>query len=233
MSIFDSKRVLESEAMALPEEVESYASMTTHPYLEAIDDSFVEHALQLGITSGTALDVGTGPGQLPMKICKQCEAVTFYAIDMSDAMLLTGASEAFRDGLDRRVIFQRGDGKEIPFEDQSFDHVICNSVVHHLEDPLVMLNEIARVVKPGGGILIRDLARPSRFMMPFHIRYFGRYYKGLFRRLYRDSVRAALTAEELESLLRQSDIEGASVFRRGRTHIGIAREAGAGPSHEQ
>ena len=68
MSFLHLKRIPEKAAMALPEEVDAYASMTLHPYLEALDQSLLDHAVQLGITEGLVLDIGTGPGQIPLAL---------------------------------------------------------------------------------------------------------------------------------------------------------------------
>ena len=113
----------------------------------------------------------------------------------------------------------------MPFPEGSFDLVLCNSLLHHLPDPLALFNEISRVAKPGGAILLRDLRRPSRLEFPLHAGWFGRHYSGMMRQLYRDSLRAAYTRTELEDLLHRSRLAGARVFRSGRTHIGIEREA--------
>jgi ubiquinone/menaquinone biosynthesis C-methylase UbiE len=89
------------------------------------------------------------------------------------------------------------------------------------------LNEMARIVKPGGAVLIRDLARPAGPLYELHVRLFGRHYSGEMLRLYRASVRAAYTADELQSMLEASKLNDGRtrVFRRGRTHLGIERAA--------
>jgi len=120
--------------------------------------------------------------------------------------------------------------RRLPFDDASFDLVTCNSTLHHLADPLGLLNEMARVARPGGAVLLRDLARPSiAAAYPLLIRIFGRHYSGDMRRLYELSVRAAYTMDELRTLLASSGLnDGRSrAFRRGLTHLGIEREAGA------
>ena len=87
-----------------------------------------------------------------------------------------------------------------------------------------MLNEMVRVAKPEGVILVRDLRRPSRLTYPLHVCWHGRHYSGLMYQLFRDSVRAAYTGEELAELLHQSALHGARIFYRGRTHLGFIRD---------
>jgi ubiquinone/menaquinone biosynthesis C-methylase UbiE len=122
-----------------------------------------------------------------------------------------------------RLEFHLADGNRLDFPDASFDLVICNSVLHHFAEPQNLLAEIARVVKPRGAILLRDLRRPSRVKYPFHVRWHGRHYTGTMRKLYDDSVRAAYTAPELQRLLDASPLRGVRVFRHGSTHIGLER----------
>jgi hypothetical protein len=87
---------------------------------------------------------------------------------------------------------------------------------------------MARVAKPDGAILIRDLARPAFiFPYPLHVRIFGRHYEGEMRRLYEASVAAAYTPPELNQMLRNSRLNDGRtrVFMRGLTHAGIERAA--------
>ncbi len=48
----------------------------------------------------------------------------------------------------------------MPYGDSQFDLVVSNSLVHHLPNPLSFFQELKRVLKPNGGIFIRDLFRP-------------------------------------------------------------------------
>jgi len=86
---------------------------------------------------------------------------------------------------------------------------------------------MARICKPGGAVLIRDLMRPAAPLYELHCRLFGRHYEGEMLRLYRASVKAAYTADELQAMLSASKLnDGRSrVFKRGRTHLGIERAA--------
>ena len=146
-------------------------------------------------------------------------------MDLSEPMLQKARNAAEAAGVADRFDIRLGDAKSLPFSEQSFNLVLCNSLLHHLPAPLALLNEISRVSKPGGAILLRDLRRPSRLEFPFHAGWFGRHYSGVMRQLYRDSLLAAYTRTELEDLLQRSKLAGARVFRTGRTHIGLRRAA--------
>ena len=139
-------------------------------------------------------------------------------------------------GLADRVWFFPGDANRLCFPDGRFDLVLSNSLLHHLENPLAVLNEMARIAKPEGVVLLRDLRRPSRLAFPLHVRWHGRYYTGLMYKLYVDSVRAAYTGTELVELLRRSALADARIFYHERTHLGFVRggrPAGAQPRRSQ
>jgi ubiquinone/menaquinone biosynthesis C-methylase UbiE len=226
MSIFELQRVAEPEVMDDSAEVEAYSSAAAQSYLNAIDDTFVEHAVRLarGRERGRALDIGTGPGQIVLKLARQLTRWKFVGVDRSPNMIAQGlASLSTAAELAGRVQFYVADGNQLPFRDWTFDLVVCNSVLHHLAEPQKLLTEIARLAKPGGAILLRDLRRPSRFAYPFHVRRHGRHYHGLMYKLYCDSVRSAYTFEELQNLLDSSPMQRAKIFEHAKTHIGIER----------
>jgi ubiquinone/menaquinone biosynthesis C-methylase UbiE len=230
MSLFVLPRIPEPEAMDDPGEVKAYSWSAAQAYLDKIDDTFVEHAVGLlnGRERGRALDIGAGPGQIVLKLARRLTRWKFTGVDRSPNMIAEARAnlEAAGPAVAGRLDFQVADGNRLPFPDATFDFVICNSVLHHLEQPRHLLSEMSRLAKPSGAILLRDLRRPGRFAYPFHIRWHGRHYSGTMRKLYRDSVRAAYTVPELQLLLDASPLRGcAHVFEHESTHIGLERPA--------
>jgi ubiquinone/menaquinone biosynthesis C-methylase UbiE len=231
MDVFDLPRIPEPEAMDDSEQVEAYASATAHAYLEKIDDTFVEHAAGLtrDLERGRGLDIGTGPGQIVLKLARRLTLWKFIGADRAPRMIEQAtAALAASPELAGRVVFEVADGNRLPFEDASFDLVMCNSVLHHLAKPKNLLAEMARLAKPKGAILLRDLRRPSRLAYGLHVRWHGRHYSGAMRKLYRDSVRAAYTPLELQGLLEASPLRDANVFAYCSTHLGIERAFSCG-----
>ncbi len=229
MSWLDLPRVPEPETMDDTGEVEAYASAAAQAHLDSIDDTFVDHAVRLlgGRPTGRALDIGTGPGQIVLKLAERLPAWEFTGVDRSPNMIAAARRGLLeKPVLARRVTFQVADGNLLNFPDRNFDLVTCNSVLHHLAEPLRVLREMARLPKPDGAVLLRDLRRPSRLAYPFHVRWHGRNYSGGMLRLFRASVRAAYTLAELEDLLRSAPFPGARVFRFRGAHLGAERAAG-------
>ncbi len=227
MGLFDLPRVPEPEVMDDSGEVEAYSSAAAQSHLDAIDDTFVEHAVRLltGRERGRALDIGTGPGQIVIKLARRLTRWKFVGVDRSPGMIAQANANLASAGgeVAGRVEFQVADGNSLPFPESSFDFVFCNSVLHHLAEPEKLLTEMARLVKHDGAILLRDLRRPGRFAYPLHVRWHGRNYSGEMLRLFRDSVRAAYTPAELQRLLDSSRLRGARVFAHRSTHIGLER----------
>ena len=227
MGLFDLRRIPEAEVMDDSGEVEAYASAAAQAHLEKIDDTFVAHALRLvrGRERGRALDIGTGPGQIVIKLARRLTLWKFMGVDRSASMIDQARANLAAAGgeLAGRVDFSVADGNRLGFPPASFDFVMCNSVLHHLDDPKNLFSEMARLAKPNGALLLRDLRRPNWVRYPFHIRWHGRHYFGTMRKLYRDSVRAAYTPDELQHLLELSALPNARVFTHHTTHLGFER----------
>jgi len=223
----------EPEVMGEADEVEAYASAAAQAYLDSVDNTLVEQVLSEGSRntpavdgsplSGWLLDIGAGPGGIPLKIVRRCRNLCAVGVDRSLNMVRAARKSAAEQRLAERAFFLVADAARLCFPDAFFDFVLSNSLLHHLPNPVEAFNEMARVAKPSGVVLLRDLWRPSRLAFPLHVRWFGRYYSGLMSKLYFDSVRAAYTDRELAELLRRSALADARVFFHGRTHLGFIR----------
>ncbi|MBI3895913.1 MAG: methyltransferase domain-containing protein [Acidobacteria bacterium] len=213
------------------EEVQSYNSAAVARHLHAIDDTFVEHLLRLfpirEMVNGSrwGLDVGTGPAQISIKILRQIPGLKIIGLDRSPNMLACARQNAERAQLTDRLLLLRADGCSLPFPNGMFSIVCCNSVLHHVREPRRLLQEIFRVAAPDAAVLLRDLRRPARPLLRWHLWRHGRHYQGLMRRLFEDSVRAAYTLDELEAFLRDTRLSDATAFSFRSAHIGIARSA--------
>lgn len=225
--MFESQRVPEPEVMDDSGEVVAYSSAAAQSYLNQIDDTFLARAVRLvnRRERGRALDIGTGPGQIVVKLARQLTRWKFVAVDRSSHMIAEAAANLVAAGPDLagRVEFQIADANALPFPDATFDLIFCNSVLHHMFEPERLLAEMARVAKPRGAVLLRDLRRPNRYVHRWHVRRHGRHYSGKMRELYEASVRAAYIAPELQRLVEASRLARVRVFNDASTHIGIER----------
>src|SRR6266851_4309442 len=110
----------------------------------------------------TVLDVGCGTGTLALVAKERVGATGLVSgIDPSAQLLTRARRKAARRGLE--INFQLGVIEQLPFPDQSFDVVLSTLMMHHLPDDLKRqgLAEIARVLKPGGRLLVLDMKGPA------------------------------------------------------------------------
>ncbi len=123
-----------------------------------IDAASVEAALGRLLPEhsvGRALDIGTGTGRLLELLAPRVSAG--LGIDASRAMLALARSRLARPGLTRCAV-RLADMYRLPLPDGGFDLVVMQMVLHHAEDPAAALAEAGRVLRPGGRLVVIDLA---------------------------------------------------------------------------
>jgi ubiquinone/menaquinone biosynthesis C-methylase UbiE len=100
------------------------------------------------------LDVCCGPGALTLDLAPYVRRAT--GIDLTRAMLEEARAARAEKGLSN-VEWLQGDVYQLPFEDGSFSLVLCSAAFHHLEHPKTALEEMARVCRSHGRIVVRDV----------------------------------------------------------------------------
>jgi ArsR family transcriptional regulator len=114
-------------------------------------------ATMLGFLSfvrlGDVLDAGSGDGMVASMLGPRCRSIT--CLDLS-AKVLQAAQQRLAEL--HNVHFARGDIHALPFPDGQFDHVLFLNVLPYSKDPVRALCEAARVLRPGGDLLISTLA---------------------------------------------------------------------------
>lgn len=108
--------------------------------------------------TSTILDVGCGGGLLAEEFARLGLRVT--GIDPAPESVETARTHAVAAGLD--IAYRTGCGECLPFEDASFDAVACCDVLEHVDDPAVVVAEMARVLRPGGLLLYDTINRTLR-----------------------------------------------------------------------
>lgn len=105
---------------------------------------------------GALLDIGSGTGRLLELVAPRTGHAT--GVDMSRDMLALARARLAERGLGDRATVRQADMYRLPFGDAAFDAVTLQMVLHYAEDPAAALAEAARVLKPGGVLLVADLA---------------------------------------------------------------------------
>jgi len=171
------------------------------------DKGWIETKLLLkhGIVRGCALEIGPGPGYLGLEWLKHTQGTTLKGLDISTDMIAIAERNAREYGLSQRVRYVHSSGSRMPVDDNTFDAVFTNGSLHEWADPRSTFNEIWRLLKPGGRVLISDLRRDMFALvrwflwvniMPKEIR------PGLI-----SSINAAYTPGELREMIKGTRLE--------------------------
>jgi ubiquinone/menaquinone biosynthesis C-methylase UbiE len=208
-------RILETEVMDSADEARAYDEMDH----SVVNGLFVEDFLRHFPGNGPVLDVGTGTAQIPIELCRRHPAVKVHAVDASRAMLERATQNIARAGLRNRIETSLVDAKRLPFADGHFPAVMSNSIIHHIPEPRIVFAEMIRVTAPGGIVFIRDLLRPETEL---ELRGLVDRYAGDCdahqRQLFADSLHAALSLDELRSLIADLGFNPAAVERTSDRH---------------
>jgi ubiquinone/menaquinone biosynthesis C-methylase UbiE/DNA-binding transcriptional ArsR family regulator len=104
----------------------------------------------------TVADLGSGEGLLSELLARRCRKV--IAVDNSEKIVAFGAAKARRNNL-KNLEFRLGDLQSPPVEPESVDLAILSQALHHAEEPAKAIASAYRMLKPGGQVMILDLAK--------------------------------------------------------------------------
>jgi ubiquinone/menaquinone biosynthesis C-methylase UbiE len=123
--------------------------------------------LLMGLSRGdTVLDVACGPGNFTREFARDAgEEGLVVGLDGSGSMLERGAAELRESGLGNLALV-RGDATALPFAGASFDGVCCFAALHLFADPSAALDEMTRVLRPGGRIALMASVRRQLTLPP-------------------------------------------------------------------
>jgi SAM-dependent methyltransferase len=123
--------------------------------------------LLLGLSPGdTVLDVACGPGNFSRGFAKSVgDEGLVVGIDASRTMLERGVADLIAAGLPNLALV-RGDATQLPFPDGTFDAVCCFAALHLFADPFAGLDEMRRILRPGGRIALMTSVRRKVTLPP-------------------------------------------------------------------
>jgi ubiquinone/menaquinone biosynthesis C-methylase UbiE len=158
------------------------------------------------------LDVGCGVGATPAYLAREygCRVV---GVDITPKMIERSRERAKREGVEDAVELRVADARVLPFEDDTFDAVICESVVVFLEDKQRAVDEFARVVKPGGYVGLTEMTLLKQTDDKEFLAYVARV---------AGATGGMLSAEEWQGLLHRAGLE--DIIARAR-QIDMRQEA--------
>jgi ubiquinone/menaquinone biosynthesis C-methylase UbiE len=153
----------------------------------------------------SVLEVAPGPGYLAIEIAK-LGTYRVTGLDISQSFVRIASENAHKAGV--TIDFRQGDAAHMPFPDDSFDFVVCRAAFKNFADPLGALDEIHRVLKPGGKASIYDLRKGASLeAIDAEVKGMGLSWlnslltKGAFRTIL---LKSAYTDDALERMVSQS-----------------------------
>jgi ubiquinone/menaquinone biosynthesis C-methylase UbiE len=165
---------------------------------------------------GRILEIGPGPGWIGILLAKQLPGSEIVGLELSPDMIRIAEQNRAVEEVEN-VRFVQGDAADLSkFEAASFDGVVSNGSLHHWLDPVVVFDEVARVLKPGGVLAIndnrRDMGLGGRALVGV-ITAGMRFERdaAALRTGWRSSIAAAYTEAEVRAMLERSRLAECSV----------------------
>lgn len=151
-------RILEPEVMDDEQQATAYAEAD----FSSSNQTFVDDLIDAwGARLGTVLDIGCGPGDIPIRLARARSSIYVVAVDASDAMVRLANEAVERADLLRRVRIVEGRIPGLRLRPGGFDAILSKDLLHHLPDPLVFWEEARRLGRPGTVLYVMDLFRPA------------------------------------------------------------------------
>lgn len=153
------------------------------------------------------LDIGCGTGTILSRVLEARENVKVSGIDLSPGMI-EKAGEILGDNAELKV----GDSENLPWENGSFDAVVCNASFHHYPNPKKVLREMKRVLIAGGVLVIGDpwIPNPLRWLLNLSIKFS------------KDGDVRIYSSEEMRELLRETGFHSVEWASYGNRYFIVA-----------
>lgn len=151
-------RILEPELMEDPAQVRAYAAADFSQENQGFVDRFREYFPDF--SEGHVLDLGCGPGDIPICFAQAFPSCRITGVDASEPMIGLAGMAVKQASLADRITFrcERFQGVSLV---EPADAAVSNSLLHHVPNPLQFWYRLRQLVKPGSPVLVMDLLRPD------------------------------------------------------------------------
>ncbi len=198
-------RVLEPELMDDQAQVLAYAGADFDKENQEFVDRFRRSFPELG--SGHILDLGCGPGDIPIRLLRAFPYCRVTGIDGAVHMIEYATQAVQKAGMEGSIDFQCVSLQNLKLREPS-DYGISNSLLHHLPNPLIFWVGLKQWVNTGGGVFVMDLLRPDNPSMARGL--VEQYASGespILQRDFFNSLLAAFTIEEITEQLLEAQLD--------------------------
>jgi 2-polyprenyl-3-methyl-5-hydroxy-6-metoxy-1,4-benzoquinol methylase len=197
-------RVLEPELMDDPEQALIYARADFDEENQGFVDRFREYFPEFA--EGHILDLGCGPGDIPVRFARALPSCRITGVDASEPMVGLADVAVKQAGLADRITFRCERFQAVSLVEPG-DAAVSNSLLHHVPNPLQFWYRLRQLVKPGSPVLVMDLLRPDspEEAQAIVARYAGKEPE-ILRRDFYHSLLAAFTEDEVAAQLAELNL---------------------------
>lgn len=144
------------------DEIAPRYDLLNHVISLGLDTSWRRQAISQSLPSKSLLDVATGTADIALEVAKSHPSTRVVGIDPSPRMLSLARQKISTQPVPlQNLQLIEGTAESLPFDDSSFDAVVCAFGVRNFRDRDQGLREMARVLKPGGKLIVLELSMPS------------------------------------------------------------------------
>lgn len=219
------QRVPEPELMNDPAQAKAYAQADfAEPH-----NAFVQYFRSRfpDFDEGEVADLGCGAADVTVRFARAYPRANITGVDGAEAMLAFGRSRIEEAGLKQRISLVQCVLPSAALRSQRFDVVLSNSLLHHLDDPMVLWQTVSRIARPGAKIQIMDLLRPDTPSDAQRlVRLHARDAPAILRRDFYNSLRAAYTADEVSRQLAACELAPLTVEVLSDRHLLVSGRLG-------
>jgi len=151
-------RILEPELMEDPAQVRAYAAADFSQENQGLVDRFREYFPDF--SEGHVLDMGCGPGDIPIRFAQAFPSCRITGVDASEPMIGLAGVAVKQAGLADRITFRCERFQAVSLVEPA-DAAVSNSLLHHVPNPLQFWYRLRQLVKPGSPVFVMDLLRPD------------------------------------------------------------------------
>ncbi|GGD81967.1 demethylmenaquinone methyltransferase [Paenibacillus nasutitermitis] len=109
----------------------------------------------------TAIDLCCGTCDWTIDLARDSGTGHMVGLDFSQNMLDHGATKIREQGLEKQITLVRGNAMQLPYEDNTFDYATIGLALRNVPDLVTVIEEMQRVVKPGGMVVSLELSKPT------------------------------------------------------------------------
>jgi ubiquinone/menaquinone biosynthesis C-methylase UbiE len=218
-------RMAEPELMDLDDEVDAYVQGD----FSTVNQAFADRLMELcgRQERARAVDLGTGPADIPIRVWHARPNWKIVAVDASAPMLDRARAAIDQANAGDAIELALADAKDTGLPAKSFDIIFSNSILHHVSSPAAFWSEVRRLAKTGAVVFLRDLARPhndaqARELVKQHA---GTESALLQEEFYR-SLLSAYTVDEVKAQLAAAGLGALTTRMSSDRHLDVFGEVG-------